>query len=82
MRGGAAGGYRRDDKGRKDGGRDGHGRQRDCYGERRGSGKYPDLKRSICIDINKQIMRARGASELCTLIEARPAEFDQVVELV
>jgi hypothetical protein len=27
-------------------------------------------------------MRARGASELCTLIEARSAEFNQVVELV
>ena len=40
------------------------------------------LKRSICIDINKQIMRARGASELCTLIEAQSAEFNQVVALV
>jgi len=39
-------------------------------------------KRQICIYINKQIMGARGASELCTLIEPRAAEFNQVVELV
>ena len=30
VRGGDAGGYWRDDKGRKDGGRDAHGRHRDC----------------------------------------------------
>jgi hypothetical protein len=30
------------------------------------------------IDINKQIMRAQGASKLCTLIEARAAEFNHV----
>jgi hypothetical protein len=82
VRGGDAGGYRRDDKGRKGGGRDGHGRHRDCYGDRPGSEKSPDLKRKICIDINKQIMGATGASELCTLIEARAAEFNQEVELV
>jgi hypothetical protein len=76
VRGGDAGGYRRDDKGRKDGGRDDHGRHRDSYGDSRGSEKTPDLKRSI--DINKQIMGARGASELCTLIEARVAEFNHV----
>ncbi len=33
VRGGDAGGYRRDDKGRKDGGRDAHGRHTDCYGD-------------------------------------------------
>ena len=76
VRGGDAGGYRRDDKGRKDGGRDVHGRYRDCYGDSRGSEKSTDLKRSI--DINKQIMGARGASELCTLIEARLAECNHV----
>jgi hypothetical protein len=85
VRGGDAGGYRRDDKGRKDGGRDAHGRDahgrhRDCYGDSRGTEKFPDLKRNI--EINKQIMRAQGASELCTLIEARVAEFNQVVALV
>ena len=47
-------GYWWDDKGRKDGGRDAHGRHRDSYGDSRGSEKSPDLKRSI--DINKQIM--------------------------
>ena len=35
VRGGDAGGYRRDDKGRKDGGSDAHGRHTDCYGDRR-----------------------------------------------
>ena len=80
VRGGDAGGYRRDDKGRKDGGRDAHGRHRDCHGDSRGTEKFQDLKRNI--DINKQIMRAQGASELCTLIETRMAEFNQVVELV
>jgi hypothetical protein len=77
VRGGDAGGYRRDDKGRKDGGRDAHWRHRDCYGDSRGTEKFPDLKRNI--DINKQIMRAQGASELCTLIHARVAEFNHVV---
>ena len=80
MRGGDAGGYRRDDKGRKDGGRNAHGRHRDCYGDSRGTERSANLKRNI--DINKQIMRAQGASELCTLIETRVAEFNQVVELV
>ena len=76
VRGGDACGYWRDDKGRKDGGRDANGRHRDSYGDSRGSEKSPDLKRSI--DINKQIMGARGASELCTLIEVRSAEFNHV----
>jgi hypothetical protein len=76
VRSGDAGGYRRDDKGRKDGGRDAHERHRDCYGDSRGTEKSPDLKRNI--DINKQIMGAQGASELCTLIEARVAEFNHV----
>ncbi len=31
-----------------------------------------------CIEINKQIPRARGASELCTLIEASVADFNNV----
>ena len=61
MRGGDAGGYRRDENKRKDGGRDAHGRHRDCYGDSRGSEKSPDLKRSI--DINKQIIGAQGASK-------------------
>ena len=63
MRGGDAGGYRRDDKGRKleDGGRDAHGRHRDCEGESRGTKRSPDLHRSI--DINKQIIGAQGASK-------------------
>ena len=74
VRSGDAGGYRRDDKGRKDGGRDAHGRHRDSYGDCRGSEKSPTRN----IDINKQIMGARGASELCTLIEARATEFNQV----
>jgi len=76
VRGGDAGGYWRDDKGRKDAGRDAHGRHRDCYGDSQGTEKSPDLKRHI--DINKQIMRAQGASELCTLIETRVAEFNHV----
>jgi hypothetical protein len=76
VRGGDAGGYWRDDKGPKDGGRDAHGRHRDCYGDSQGTEKSPDLKRNI--DINKQIMRAQGASELCTLIETCVAEFNQV----
>ena len=74
--GGDAGGYRRDDKGHKDGRRDAHGRHRDSYEDSRDSDKTPDLKRNI--DINKQIMGAQGASELCTLIEARVAEFNHV----
>ena len=53
-----------DDKGRKDGGRDSR------------KEKYADMKRNI--DINKQIMRAQGARELCTLIETRVAEFNHV----
>ena len=77
VRGGDAGGYRRDDKGRKDGGRDVHGRYRDCYGDSRGSEKFRVPQQNI--DINKQIMRAQGESELCTLIEARVAEFNYVV---
>jgi hypothetical protein len=77
VRGGDAGGYRRDDKGQKDGGRDAHGRQRDCYGDSRGSEKFRVPQQNI--DINKQIMRAQGASELCTLIEAHVAEFNHVV---
>ena len=64
VRSGDAGGYRRDDKGRKDGGREAHGEKI----------RVPKLN----IDINKQIMRARGASELCTLIETRVAEFNHV----
>ena len=76
VRGGDAGGYWPDDKGRKNGGRDSHGRHRDSYGDSRGSEKSPDLKRNI--DINNQIMGARVASELCTLIEARAAEFNPV----
>jgi hypothetical protein len=32
-----------------------------------------------CIDINKQIMGARVASELCILIEAHVAEFNHVL---
>jgi hypothetical protein len=44
VRGGDAGGYRRDDKGRNDGGRDAHGRHGDCYGDRRGTGKSPEKK--------------------------------------
>ncbi len=76
MRVGDAGGYWPDDKGRKNGGRDAHGRHRNSYGDSRGSEKSPDLKRNI--DINNQIMGARVASELCTLIEARAAEFNPV----
>jgi len=34
---------------------------------------------SRSIDINRQIMGARGVSELCTVIEASVAEFNQVV---
>jgi hypothetical protein len=64
VRGGDAGGYRRDDKGRKHGGRDSHGE----------NFRVPKLN----IDINKQIMGARGASELCSLVEARAAEFNHV----
>jgi hypothetical protein len=45
VRGGDTGGYWRDDKGRKDGGRDPHG------GNSRGTGESPNLKRNI--DINK-----------------------------
>ena len=48
VRGGDACGYWRDDKGRKDGGRDAHGRHRDSYGDSRGSEKSPDLKRNMC----------------------------------
>jgi len=76
VRGGDAGGYWRDDKGRKDAGGDAHGRHRDCYGDSQGTEKSQDLKRNI--DINKQIMRAQGVSELCTLIETRVAEFNHV----
>jgi hypothetical protein len=65
VRGGDAGGYRRDNKGRKDGGRD-------AYGEKI---RVPKLN----IDINKQIMGAKGASKLCTLIEERVADFNHVV---
>jgi len=42
--GGDAGGYRRDDKGHKDGRRDAHGRHRDSYEDSRDSDKTPDLK--------------------------------------
>ena len=55
MRRGDAGGYRRDDKGRTDGGRDAHGGRRDCYGDSRGTEHFPDRN----IDINKQIMGAQ-----------------------
>jgi hypothetical protein len=51
--------------GRNDGGRKAHGEKF----------RVPKLN----IDINKQIMGARGASELCILIEARVAEFNHVV---
>jgi hypothetical protein len=51
-----------------------HRSHRDCYGDSRGTGKSLDLKRNI--DINQQIMGARGASNLCTLIEARAADFN------
>ena len=76
VRGGDAGGYRRDDKGRKDGGRDHHGRHRlgDCYGDSRGSEKLRVPQQNIDI-----ILGARVGSELCTLIEARAAEFNHVV---
>ena len=57
VRSGDAGGYQRDDKGRRDGGREAHGEKV----------RVPKLN----IDINKQIMGARGASELCILIEAQ-----------
>ena len=76
VRGGDAGGYRREGQGRNDGGRDAHGRHRDCYGGSKGTGKSQDLKN---IDINKQIMGVAGASKLCTLIKARVAEFNHVV---
>ena len=76
VRGGDAAGYWRDDNGRKDTGRDAHGRHRDCYGDSQGTKKSPNLKRNIAI--YKQIMRAQGASELCTLIETRVAEFNHV----
>jgi len=76
VRGGDAAGYWRDDNGRKDTGRDAHGRHRDCYGDSQGTEKSPGLRRNI--DINKQIMRAQGASELSTLIETRVAEFNHV----
>ena len=52
-------------------------RHRDCCGDSRVSGKSPDLLKRIYI--NKQIIGARGASELSTLIEARVAEFNHVV---
>jgi hypothetical protein len=44
LRGGDAGGYLRDEKGPNDGGRDAHGRHRDYYGDRRGTGKSPKRK--------------------------------------
>ena len=47
--GGDAGGYRRDDKGHKDGRRDAHGRHRDSYEDSRDSDKTPDLKRRMDI---------------------------------
>jgi hypothetical protein len=75
VRGGDSGGYRRDDKGQKDGGRrDARRIHRDCfYGDSRGTEKSPDflLKRTLNIDINKQIMGAQGASKLCTDRRAR-----------
>ena len=53
-RGGDAGGYRWDDKGRKDGGRDAHGRNRDCYGDSQGTENSPDPKRNIDISRYQQ----------------------------
>jgi hypothetical protein len=57
-------------------------RHRNCYGDSRGSEKSLkriDISKQYCFDINKQINGARGESELCTLIEARVAEFNHVV---
>ena len=79
-RGSDAGGYRRDDQGQKDGGRRyAHGGHRDCYG--REQSRVPQRYQQyvgINMDINRQIMRAPGASELCTFIEARVADFNHV----
>jgi len=53
--------------------------ERRCPLARGGGGggeKSPDLKRSI--DINKQILGARCASELCTLVKTSVAEFNHV----
>jgi hypothetical protein len=47
VRVGAAGRYWRDDKGRKNGGRDAHGRHRDSYGDSQGSEKSPGLKQTL-----------------------------------
>jgi len=41
--------------------------------------KRIDISKQYCYDINKQIIGARGASELCTQIEVRVAEFNHVV---
>jgi hypothetical protein len=78
VRGGDAGGYRRDDNGQKDEGRrDAHGRHRDCYGDSRGTEKLRVPQRKN-IDIIRQIMGAQGASKLCILIQASAAEFNSV----
>jgi hypothetical protein len=72
VRGGDAGGYWRDDRGQKHGGRDAHGRHRDCYWDSRVSEKSAEIffASKASIDVNKQIMGARGASERCNLLDA------------
>lgn len=41
--------------------------------------RAPELRRNI--DIDKEMMRAQGASGPCILIEAREAEFDRGAEM-